>query len=313
MNKKILSNASDIPQDNWVDRWLPCSWRAYARLARIDRPIGTWLLYLPCLWGIALAWQEMGAPFSVAPLLDILQIVLLFAIGAFVMRGAGCTLNDLWDRKIDSQVARTANRPLASGAVMTFGAIIFLAAQLSVGLVILLQLNPTSWVLGSSVLPLVIFYPGAKRLTYWPQAVLGLTFNWGTLLGFVAVKETISPAALLAYAAGFFWTLGYDTIYAYQDKKEDRIAGVRSLALLLDEEGAKPVLGIFYALTVFLLIASVWHAGLGPIAYIGVFLSGINFAYQIWDVDLDNPLICLQTFLANRNAGMLIFLAITLG
>ncbi|AHC73437.1 4-hydroxybenzoate polyprenyl transferase [Candidatus Endolissoclinum faulkneri L5] len=312
MNKKFLLSASDIPQDNWIDRWLPRSWRAYAKLARIDRPIGTWLLYLPCLWGIALAWQEMGRPLSATPLLDILQILLLFGIGAFVMRGAGCTLNDLWDRKIDSQVARTANRPLASGELMTFGAIVFLIAQLSVGLVILLQLNPTSCVLGLLVLLLVIFYPAAKRVTYWPQAVLGLTFNSGVLLGFLAVKEAISPAALLAYAAGFFWTLGYDTIYAYQDKTDDLIVGVRSLALFLGDI-TKPALAMFYVLTVILLIASVWQAGLGAIAYIGILLSAVNFSCQLWNIDLDNPRICLKTFLSNRNAGIIIALAIVLG
>ena len=307
-----VSGASDIPQGNWVDRWLPASWRPYARLARLDRPIGTWLLYLPCLWGLGLGWQALGAPTGTAPLLEMLRLVVLFTIGALVMRGAGCTVNDLWDRKIDTKIARTATRPLASGAVTPFAALVFLAAQLAVGLAILLQLNTTSWALGSSVLILVFLYPAAKRVTDWPQAVLGLTFNWGALLGYAAVTETVAMPAILAYAAGFFWTLGYDTIYAHQDKEDDAIVGVRSSALALGDK-TKPALAAFYALTIGLLAASLWSAGLGPIAYAGLALAGLNFARQLWVTDLDDPHDCLRTFWANRDAGLLVALAIVLG
>ncbi len=312
MSERDISSASDIPRGNWVDRWLPVSWRPYARLARLDRPIGTWLLYLPCLWGLALGWQAIGAPMTAAPILEMLRLVVLFTVGALVMRGAGCTVNDLWDRRIDTKVARTATRPLASGAVSPVAAVVFLAAQLAVGLAILLQLNTTSWAIGAAVLILVFLYPAAKRVTDWPQAVLGLTFNWGALLGFAAVTETISPAALLAYAAGFFWTLGYDTIYAHQDKEDDAIVGVRSSALALGDR-TKPALAVFYAVTILLLGASLWQAGLGPLAYVGVALAGVNFARQLWVTDLDDPHACLRTFWANRDAGLLIALAFTLG
>jgi len=307
MSERDLSGASDIPQGNWVDRWLPSSWRPYARLARLDRPIGTWLLYLPCLWGLGLGWQATGAAGT-----EMLRLVVLFTLGALVMRGAGCTVNDLWDRDLDKKVARTALRPIASGQVSPFAALVFLVAQLSVGLAILLQLNLVSWAVGASVLVLVFTYPLAKRVTDWPQAVLGLTFNWGALLGYTAVTETIAPAAILAYAAGFFWTLGYDTIYAHQDKEDDAIIGVRSSALALGDK-TKPALVVFYTLTLVLLAAAMWTAGLGPLAYAGLALAGLNFARQLWVTDLDDPHACLRTFWANRDAGLLIALAIVLG
>lgn len=302
-----LDNASDIPSGNWVDRWLPAAWRPYARLARHDRPIGTWLLYLPCLWGLGLGWQATGAGPT-----EMLRLVVLFTLGALVMRGAGCTVNDLWDREVDKHVARTANRPIASGAISPFAALVFLAAQLAVGLVILLQLNMVSWVVGASVLVLVFAYPLAKRVTDWPQAVLGLTFNWGALLGYTAVTETIALPSILAYAAGFFWTLGYDTIYAHQDKADDAIVGVRSSALALGEK-TKPVLAVFFAITLGLMAASLWTAQLGPLAYGGLALAGLHFAWQLKVTDLDDPHSCRRTFRANRHAGLLIALAIVLG
>lgn len=307
MSERDISGASDIPQGNWVDRWLPAAWRPYARLARLDRPIGTWLLYLPCLWGLGLGWQATGTPLT-----EMLRLFVLFTVGALVMRGAGCTVNDLWDRELDKKVARTADRPIASGAVTPFAALVFLASQLVIGLAILLQLNMVSWAIGAAVMVLVIAYPLAKRVTYWPQAVLGLTFNWGALLGYAAVTETLSTPSILAYAAGFFWTLGYDTIYAHQDKEDDALIGVRSSALALGDR-TKPALAVFYTLTVMLLAASLWSAGLGPLAYAGLSLAGLNFARQLWVTDLDDPHACLRTFWANRDAGLLIALAIVLG
>jgi 4-hydroxybenzoate polyprenyltransferase len=299
--------ASDIPRDNWVDRWLPESWRPYARLARLDRPIGTWLLYLPCLWGLGLGWQATGTP-----ALEMLRLVVLFTVGALVMRGAGCTVNDLWDRDLDRKVARTATRPIASGAVSPLAALVFLAVQLAIGLAVLLQLNTASWAIGTAVLVLVFLYPAAKRVTDWPQAVLGLTFNWGALLGYAAVTETIAPAAILAYAAGFFWTLGYDTIYAHQDKEDDAIVGVRSSALALGEK-TKPALAVFYAITLGLLAASLWSAGLGPLAYGGLALAGLHFGWQLRTAALDDPQACLRIFKSNRDAGLLVALAIVPG
>jgi 4-hydroxybenzoate polyprenyltransferase len=307
MSERDLSTASDIQLGNWVDRWLPASWRPYARLARLDRPIGTWLLYLPCLWGLGLGWQASGAD----PL-EMLRLVVLFTLGALVMRGAGCTVNDLLDRELDRKVARTATRPIASGAVTPFRALVFLAAQLSIGLAILFQLNMVSWAIGAAVLVLVFTYPLAKRVTDWPQAVLGLTFNWGALLGYAAVTETLALPAVLAYAAGFFWTLGYDTIYAHQDKEDDAIIGVRSSALALGDK-TKPAIVAFYAVTMVLLVASVWAAGLGPLAYAGLTLAGLQLARQLKVTDLDDPHSCLRTFQSNRDAGLLIALAIVLG
>jgi len=307
-----MSSASDIARGNWVDRWLPESWRPYARLARLDRPIGTWLLYLPCLWGLALGWQAWGAPTGTAALAQMALFVVLFGIGALVMRGAGCTVNDLWDRKLDAMVARTADRPIASGAISPRRALAFLAAQLALGLAVLLQLNMTCWILGVLVMALVISYPLAKRVTDWPQAVLGLTFNWGALMGFAAVTAGIGWPAILAYVAGFFWTLGYDTVYAHQDKEDDAIVGVRSSALFLGDK-TKPALIGFYAVTLSLLGAAAWAAALGPLAYIGLLAAAGHFAWQVRTVDIDHPQTCLRIFKSNRDAGLLIALALALG
>ena len=302
-----MTNASDIRQGDWVDRLLPGGWRPYARLARLDRPIGTWLLYLPCLWGLALGWQAARPPAE-----EMLRLVALFGIGAIVMRGAGCTVNDLLDRDLDRRVARTATRPIASGEVTPRQALLFLAAQLAVGLAILLQLNQVSWLLGVLVLGLVFSYPLAKRVTDWPQAVLGLTFNWGALLGYAAVTGTLAPAAAVAYAAGFFWTLGYDTIYAHQDREDDAIVGVRSSALALGPRTG-PALVAFYAVAVALLAVAAWSAGLGPWTYAGLAALAVHFGWQVATVDIDDPKRCLAVFRSNRDAGLIVALAIVLG
>ncbi len=307
MSDRDLSGASDIPTGNWVDRWLPAAWRPYARLARLDRPIGTWLLFLPCLWGLALGWQA-AAPDAI----EMLRLVVLFAIGAFVMRGAGCTVNDLMDRDTDRRVARTATRPLASGAVSLRGGLGFLVFQLCLGLAVLLQLNMVSWAVGAAVLVLVFTYPLAKRVTDWPQAVLGLTFNWGALLGFAAVTETLSWSAALAYAAGFFWTLGYDTIYAHQDKEDDAIVGVRSSALALGAH-TKPALIAFYAITIVLLVLAAGVAELGLFAYLGLAAAAVHLAWQIRTTDIDDPQCCMRIFRSNRDTGLLVALAFAFG
>jgi len=302
-----MTDASDIRQGDWVDRMLPGGWQPYARLARLDRPIGTWLLYLPCLWGLALGWQA-----TQAPLADMLWFVALFGIGAIVMRGAGCTVNDLLDRDLDRRVARTATRPIASGAVSPRRALAFLAAQMAVGLAILLQFNMFSWVLGTAVLVLVFSYPLAKRVTDWPQAVLGLTFNWGALLGYAAVTGTVAAPAVVAYAAGFFWTLGYDTVYAHQDKEDDAIVGVRSSALALGER-TRPALVAFYAVAVALLGGTAWVAGLGFWTYAGLAALALHFAWQVRTVDIDDPKGCLAIFRSNRDAGLIVAAALVLG
>ena len=213
------ADRSDIRTDHWTFRLSPARARPYLRLIRIDRPIGTWLLLFPCWWSLSLAAASEGR-------LPDWRLALLFAAGAFIMRGAGCTFNDLADRDIDAKVARTAGRPIPSGQVSPRQAGLFLALQLLAGLLILLQLNGFTIWLGLASLALVFSYPFMKRITYWPQAWLGLTFNWGALMGWAAVTGGLGPAALLLYAAGIAWTLGYDTIYAHQDKEDDALIGV---------------------------------------------------------------------------------------
>ncbi|MCC7427183.1 MAG: 4-hydroxybenzoate octaprenyltransferase [Alphaproteobacteria bacterium] len=297
----LAAGASDIVAGGWVAR-LPAAWRPYALLARLDRPIGSWLLFLPGLWGIALA----GAPWP-SPLL-----VALFAIGAVVMRGAGCTINDLWDRDIDRAVARTRTRPLASGAVSVRQAILFLTAQLFVGLLILVQLNLFAIALGAASLALVVVYPLMKRITWWPQAFLGLTFNWGALLGFAAATGTLGAPALLLYAAGFFWTLGYDTIYAHQDREDDALVGVHSTARLFGGQ-TRPFLVACYAATIALLAAAGTLAGLGTAFYAMLALPALHFAWQVARLDIDDARRCLGLFKSNREAGLLVGAAILAG
>jgi 4-hydroxybenzoate polyprenyltransferase len=307
-----MSSASDIHTGNWVDRILPVGMRPYARLARLDRPIGTWLLYTPCLWGLALGWQAIGAPATTDDALKMLGFVVLFGLGAIVMRGAGCTVNDLWDRKLDAKVARTSDRPIASGAISPLRALVFLAAQMAIGLAVLLTLNGTCLILGVLVLALVFSYPLAKRVTDWPQAVLGLTFNWGALMGYAAITDTVAWPAVAAYAAGFFWTLGYDTVYAHQDKADDAIVGVRSSALLLGERTGAALIA-FYAMTIGLLAFAGWLAELRWFVYPALALAAAHFVWQIRTVDIDEPKRCLEIFRSNRDAGLLIALAFAVG
>ena len=216
------TDASDIPRESWLTRLLPRAAWPYARLARLDRPIGAWLLLFPCWWGIALAAPGWPDPVLFA----------LFALGAVVMRGAGCTWNDITDRDFDARVARTADRPIPSGAVSVRQAAVFLAAQLAVGLAILLCLNRAAIGLGVLSLALVFTYPLMKRVTWWPQFFLGLAFNWGALMGWAAVRGDLAAPALLLYAAGICWTLGYDTIYAHPDREDDALIGIKSKSLL---------------------------------------------------------------------------------
>ncbi|HJU15398.1 MAG TPA: 4-hydroxybenzoate octaprenyltransferase, partial [Stellaceae bacterium] len=229
---------------------LPRRVRPYARLARLDRPIGTWLLLFPAWWGIALAgtgWPD-------------LRLFALFALGAVAMRGAGCTLNDIADRHYDGQVARTRLRPLPSGAVSVPQAVAFLCAQLAIGAAVLLSLNLTAILLGVAVLALIVPYPFMKRITYWPQVFLGLNFNWGALLGWAAVAGALAAAPVLLYLGGVFWTIGYDTIYAHQDKEDDARIGVKSSALALGSQ-TRPWLFMFYAAAALLWAAAGATAG----------------------------------------------------
>src|SRR3954471_6387562 len=262
--------ASDIPRSGWVaslPRWM----QPYARLARLDRPIGTWLLLFPCWWGLALAGSR-----------DLL-LYALFAVGAVVMRGAGCTINDIIDRDLDGRVARTADRPLPSGAVTLTGAFAFLALELLLGLAILLLLRPLAIWLGVLSLVIVATYPLMKRVTWWPQIFLGLAFNWGVLMGWATVRENLAPAPLLLYLAGIFWTLGYDTIYAHQDKEDDASIGIKSTALKLGAQSRLWIAG-FYAVMSLLMIAAAALVGNLLIALPLLLLASAHAAWQVWAI-----------------------------
>ena len=290
---EIDSPASDIPIDSWVDRFMPQTCRPYIRLARFDRPIGTWLLLFPCWWSIAMAWSE----WKTAP--EVFYLFVAFGIGALTMRGAGCTYNDIVDRNFDALVARTKNRPLPSGQVTVRRAIIFLIALLAVGFCILISLKPYAIMLGSASLLLVFTYPLMKRVTYWPQFFLGLTFNWGALLGWAAVRNDLAAPAIILYVGGVFWTLGYDTIYAHQDRQDDPKAGVKSTARRLGL-GSKPWLYAFYAVAV-TLFAFVGNIGNFTWPYfVGLSLGAAQLIWQVWNVDINNPRDCLSKFKSNR-------------
>jgi len=287
-------------QTGWVER-LPERWRDYATLARWDRPIGTWLLLLPCWWGQALA-GPLPSPW----------LMLLFAIGAVAMRGAGCTVNDLTDRAFDRQVARTRNRPLASGRLGTREALLFIAAQCLVGLLVLTALNWSAILIAFASVPLIVIYPFMKRITYWPQAFLGITFNWGVLVGYAAVSGALELPALLLYAAGFFWTLGYDTLYAHQDKEDDALIGVKSTALLLGAATPRWLL-LFYGTTLTLLIAAGMLAGKGVLFYLMLVPVAWLLLRQVRELRLDEPADCLARFRANRDVGLVVLAALVLG
>lgn len=298
----VNGGASDIREGAWIERLAPKAARPYLRLARVDRPIGTWLLLLPCWWGAALASPAWPDPW----------LFVLFAVGAFVMRGAGCTINDLIDRNVDAEVARTARRPIASGEIGVSQALVFLTLQLAVGLVVLLQFNAFTVTLAIASLPLVVLYPFMKRLTHWPQLVLGLAFNWGALAGWSSVAGDLQIPAAWLYAAGVFWTLGYDTIYAHQDKEDDRRLGLRSTAILFGT-ATRPWLFGFYIITIFMLALAGGAAGLGLIYYGALALGAAQLAWQAAGVDFDEPKDCLAKFRSNQMFGFIVLAGIVLG
>lgn len=298
----MARSASDIPRTGLLARLLPPAALPYARLMRADRPIGTWLLLFPCWWGIALATP--GRPSA--------WLLALFALGAFVMRGAGCTYNDIVDRDFDGRVARTADRPIPSGAVSVRGALVFLAAQLLAGLAILLTFDATTIALGVASLILVFTYPLMKRVTWWPQFFLGLAFNWGALMGWSAVAGGLALAPLLLYAGGIAWTLGYDTIYAHQDREDDALVGIKSSARRLGAR-TRPALGAFYAAAVLLFAAAGAQAGLGWPFWIALAAAALQLAWQVRGVDIDQPADCLAKFRSNRIVGWLVLAGILAG
>ncbi len=282
---------------------LPRGWRAYALLMRLDRPIGAWLLFLPGLWSLLLAgagWRET------------LWLIALFLLGSFVMRGAGCVVNDMWDRDLDRQVTRTAGRPLASGALRMRAAAGFLVALLVVGLAILLQLRPLAQALGVGSLGLVALYPLAKRVTWWPQLMLGVTFGWGAPMGSAAGSGRLDAAAVALYGAAIVWILGYDTIYAHQDREDDALVGVRSTARLFARH-ARLFVGVCYGVTAALLLLAGGLAGLGPWGLLPFAAALALLARQVTALDIDDPARCLALFRSNREVGLLVAAGIVLG
>ncbi|KIM68675.1 hypothetical protein SCLCIDRAFT_1180573 [Scleroderma citrinum Foug A] len=286
---RLVSNVS-THTPSWTDRF-PARIRPYLHLTRIDKPIGTALLFLPCAWSITMASYTLGAPLATN-----LGYLTLFGVGALVMRGAGCTINDMWDKNLDKAVERTRTRPLSRGDLTHRQAFVFLGGQLAVGLAVLLQLNWYSILLGASSLSVVTIYPLMKRITYWPQAVLGLAFNWGALLGWSAVAGTVDwHVCLPLYAGGFFWTLVYDSIYAHQDKTDDINVGIRSTALLFGEQ-TRPILGALSASAMSLITYAGFVNAQGAPFYLGVGLGAAQLARVLWRTDFDNRASCWQGF-----------------
>ena len=293
---------TDIVATGWV-ALLPRSWLPWLLLARVDRPIGIWLLFLPGLWGILLA----GA----APR-ESVRLIVLFVAGSVVMRAAGCVVNDLWDRDIDRKVARTAGRPLASGVLSPVQGLVFAGALLLVGLLILLQLDSLAQLLGVASLLLVALYPLAKRVTWWPQLMMGFTFGFGAPLGYAAGAGRLDAACAALYGAAILWDLGFDTIYAHQDREDDALVGVKSTARLFGERTA-PFVAICYGGTVLLLVIAGWLTGLGGWYYPALALPALLFARQIARLDIHDPGLCLRLFKSNREAGLAVAGAIMIG
>jgi len=298
---------TDIRATGWI-RFLPAVLRPYALLARLDRPIGAWLLFLPGLWGILL---PVGVPAGTR-----LRLIALFAVGSVVMRSAGCVVNDMWDRDIDRQVARTAGRPLASGAIGMPGAIGFLLLLLLLGLAVLLSLDPLCWALGAGSLVLVGLYPLAKRVTWWPQLVMGFTFGFGAPMGYVAATGRLDPPVLLPglllYAAAILWDLGFDTIYGFQDMADDALVGVKSTSRLMAGR-PRQFVAACYVLTMLALAGAGWAAGLGMLFWPALLLPAALLAFQVRRLEISNPGRCLALFRFNRETGLAVALALLLG
>jgi 4-hydroxybenzoate polyprenyltransferase len=285
---------------NWVDTRAPRWSRPYLRLARLDRPIGSWLLLLPCCWSAALA-ASVARDISQLPL-----EIALFFLGAFAMRGAGCTWNDITDRDLDAKVERTRSRPIPAGQVSVKQALVFLIAQALVGLAVLLQFNRFAVMTGIASLLIVAIYPFMKRITWWPQIVLGLAFSWGALMGFAVRLGRIDATALVLYAGSIAWVIGYDTIYAHQDAEDDALIGVKSTARLFGER-THQALVVFYGLAVLLIGVALVLAGSGFPAWIGLAIFAAHLVWQIRRLRIGDAALCLRVFKSNRDAGLLLF------
>jgi 4-hydroxybenzoate polyprenyltransferase len=285
---------------NWVDTRAPPWSRPYLRLCRLDRPIGSWLLLLPCWWSASLA-AGVAHNTGQLPL-----TIALFLIGAFAMRGAGCTWNDITDRDLDARVERTRSRPIPAGQVSVRQALVFLLAQALIGLAVLLQFNRFAVAAGIASLVIVAVYPFMKRITWWPQIVLGLAFSWGALMGFAVTFARIDATALLLYAGSIAWVIGYDTIYAHQDAEDDALIGIKSTALLFGARTHR-ALAVFYTLAVVLIGAALVLAGARWPAWIGLAAFALHLVWQIRRLDISDPALCLRIFKSNRDAGLLLF------
>lgn len=299
---------ADAPSQNWVYRVLPRGLWPYAQLARWDRPIGWQLLMLPCFWSAALA-ANVAASAGTFSGTRLAWHLFLFFVGSVAMRGAGCTYNDLVDHEIDQAVARTRSRPLPSGRVTRKQAKVFMLLQALAGLVVLLQLNVFSMVLGVASLAIVAIYPFAKRFTDWPQFFLGMAFSWGALMGWAAEFGALSAAPAALYIAAIAWTIGYDTIYAHQDKEDDALIGVRSTARLFGERTAQWLVGL-YGLTVVMIALAFWLAGVGPVAWLGLAVVALLLARQIGSLEIDDPEQCLALFKFNGVVGLILFVGL---
>jgi 4-hydroxybenzoate polyprenyltransferase len=285
---------------NWVDTRAPSWSRPYLRLSRLDRPIGSWLLLLPCWWSLALA-AGIAHDISQLPL-----NIALFFIGAFVMRGAGCTWNDITDRDLDAMVERTRSRPIPAGQVSVPRAFVFLVAQALIGLAVLLQFNRFAILTGIASLAIVAVYPFMKRITWWPQIVLGLAFSWGALMGFAVTFGGIDLTALALYAGSVAWVIGYDTIYAHQDAEDDALIGIKSTARLFAAKTHQALM-VFYTLAVVLIGGAIGMAGSGYPAWLGLAAFAVHLGWQIARLEIGDPALCLRLFKSNRDAGLLLF------
>jgi 4-hydroxybenzoate polyprenyltransferase len=300
----MSSSIPDAPPLNWVDRFAPRNLKPWFRLIRADRPIGVWLLLWPCWWSVLLA-ARASEDFPDPVLL------LLFAAGAFAMRSAGCIYNDILDRDIDAKVERTQNRPLASGQISVGAAIAFACFLCLMGLAVLLQFNAFAITLGFASIGIVLVYPLMKRVTFWPQAILGLAFSWGALMGWAASFGDLALAPVFLYAASVTWTIGYDTIYAHQDKEDDLVVGLKSTALRFGNATRWWLCG-FYGATLGSLIVAGWLVDAGIWFYGGMAVAAVHIGWQIATLDIDDPQNCLERFRSNNGFGAIVFAALAL-
>ncbi len=286
-------------------RCVPRRARPYAILMRLDRPIGTWLLLLPAWFSLALAYPKNPDLFYT------LYLAFLFAVGAIIMRGAGCVINDLWDRDLDARVARTRTRPLVTGAVTPRAAVILVACLCTLGLAIVLQMNIAAIITAFCSVPFIVLYPLMKRITWWPQLFLGFTFNFGALIGWAAMTGTIGLPAVLLYIAGIFWTLGYDTIYAHMDRDDDQQVGIKSTARILGKNSVPAIAG-FYATCTLCLFFALYDGAASLMVLPTIIIIAASFWYQVHTISINDPALCLRLFKFNRDQGLIILGAIIL-